>query len=286
MPRSRSQHVFSVLMVLAFLCAFVIPPQHTQRATPNVEGLFMPLSVPARWAGRALVGGDDWRDRRKSEVVRAEAAELRALVSTLQVQLDRERERSGQRKGLGPLKARVVVVPVVGGDAGTRETLQIRGTFGQDVREGQIAMYTGGVVGRVGGAGVVGGQIRLVTDLGFRVKVRFGRLRKEAGGPKMVRIATKSVLAEGIGDNTLRIRYGLTMEDAANGELVDKDGKASDGVWVIVDDPDWPRVLDGYPIAQVVKIAPRRDAPLFAEVTLQPATNLKRLSEVMVVTKE
>ena len=72
---------------------------------------------------------------------------------------------------------------------------------------------------------------------------------------------------------------GLTMEDIRKAEVAIND-------WVILSEPDWPLDLQGQPLGKVVKIIPRPDAPLFAQIRIEPQQNLSRLREVMVVTKE
>jgi hypothetical protein len=291
MPRANFNPAFAILMLLGALSAFVIPPARTQRFKPNVQALFLPVSWPATGAGRWLAGrmGDEtWNDRRNVDAIKAENAELRASLFNVTERLNRELVKSAQRQAISPkLRDRGVFVSTAGGDAGTRQTLQLPGPLPAGVGEGMYATYSGGVVGIVQNVGPAGAHVRLVTDVGFRVKCRFARLRRnEAGRPEMAPIPGVAVVIEGAGDNTLKVvKTGLTVDDVNKLGLVDKAGKAAEGVWAYVEDPEWG-VVAGVPVGQIERIAPRDDSPLFADVTLRPATNLSRLREVLVVTKE
>ena len=278
----RFQHVFVCLMLLAGLSAFVIPRQYTDKAAPQVQSVFWPVSEPVRAvAGRAhrVMGLDAQRDRRTVNNVRLENERLKNELVYVQTQYERAQQKLKMIGSFGPLADRCVPVSVVGGDPGTRESLLIHGAAPEGVAPGKYALHLGGVVGRIERAGMAGGQIRLVTDRGFRIEAGFKGIRRTQGGrTEAVPIATPVVLVEGVGDNTMRIPRGLTMQDVKNADL-------QPGDWAIVQDREWPEPLWGQRIAEVVKIAPRADAPLFAEVTLRPTTNLQLLSEVMVVVR-
>jgi hypothetical protein len=292
MPRSRSTHIFWLFMLLSLLSAFVIPPARTQGLKPNIQVLFLPVSWPARGIGHWLAGrrGDDvWNDRRNLDEIKAQNAELRTTVFNLTERLNREMVKSAQREAISAkLRDRGVFVRTAGGDAGTRQTLQLPGPLPSGVADGMYATYSGGVVGIVQNAGLVGAHVRLVTDVGFRVKCRFARLRKtDIGRQEMVPIPGVAVVVEGAGNNTLKVfKTGMTMDDVRTLGLVDGAGKLAEGVWAYVDDPDWPQVFAGVPVGQIERIAARDEAPLFADITLRPATNLSRLREVLVVPKE
>jgi hypothetical protein len=291
MPRVKFGHTFTFLMLLSFLGAFVISPARTERFKPNVQVLFLPVSWPATGIGRWLAGrmGDQtWNDRRNVEAIQAENAELRTAVFSLTDRLSRELVKSAQREAISAkLRDHGVFVRTAGGDAGTRQTLQLPGPLPTGVGNGMYVTYSGGVVGVVQNAGPAGAHVQLVTDVGFRVTCRFARLRKnDAGRQVMVPISGGAVVVEGAGNNTLKVvKTGLTMEDVTKLGLVEPSGKVAEGVWAYVDDPDWG-VVTGVPVGQLERIAPRDDSPLFADVTLRPATNLARLREVLVVTKE
>jgi cell shape-determining protein MreC len=291
MRTSRFNSIFTISMLLSFLGAFVISPARTERFKPHVQVLFLPVSWPASGIGRWLAGrmGDQtWTDRRNTDALKEENAELRTAVFSLTDRLSRELVKSAQREAISPkLRENGVFVKTAGGDAGTRQTLLLSVPLSSGIATGMHVTYSGGVVGTVQNIGPAGANVKLVTDVGFRVKCRFARLRKnEAGRMAMVPIPGGSVVVEGVGNNTLKVvKTGLTMEDVANLGLVDAAGKITEGVWAYVDDQEWGLVA-GVPVGQLERIAQRDENPLFADVTLRPATNLARLREVLVVTKE
>ena len=170
-------------------------------------------------------------------------------------------------------------VRVIGGDPGTRDSILLNGATPEGIRAGMYAIYPAGVVGLVERAGNAGGQVRLVTDRGFRIRGRFEGDRKDKTGRlQIMPITTPTVLVEGIGNNTLRIRNSLRLADGQAAGI-------HEGDWVVVNDHDWPPILAGERIAEVTKFGPDPNTPLFAEVLLQPSTNLMRLEQVMVVAK-
>ena len=269
-------------MLLALLGSFITPRNYTDKAAPQVQSLFLPASAPVRSLASRLhrvLGNDAVRAKRHVDDIRLENDALQNEVAYLRIQLERERERIAAWRKLGTLAEVCVPVGVVGGDPGTRESLLVQGGMPHNVRAGMYVIYPGGVVGRLERAGAAGGQIRLVTDRGFRVRAGFAGIRQAAGGKRdAVPIATPTVLIEGTGNNMLRVAHGLTMADA-------NAAKIQPGDWVVVNDRDWPPILDGQRIAEVIKVGPNPGAPLFAEVVLQPSTNLMLLDEVMVVVK-
>jgi hypothetical protein len=293
MPRIKFPQIFFALMLLGFLGAFVVPPASTQQFKPNVQLLFLPVSWPASGVGRWLggrMGDQTWDDRRNADAIKAENAELRATVLNLGERLSRELAKTAQRDALLPkLRDRGVWVSTAGADAGTRQTLLLRPPIPSGVGEGMYAIIPAGAVGVVQNSGPGGAHVRLVTDVGFRVKCKFARFVKNAQGAKeWARIAGTPVLVEGVGNNTLRVvKTGMSVDDARTAGLVDRaTGKMVDDLWAYIEDGDWPEVLQGQLVGQVEQIVPRPELPLFAEITLKPATNLSKLREVMVVTKE
>ena len=54
---------------------------------------------------------------------------------------------------------------------------------------------------------------------------------------------------------------------------------------VQVDDVECP-TLQGIQVGKVTHVVPLRDARLYAEIQIEPNTNLQTLGEVMVLTKE
>ena len=282
----RFNHVFSALLFLSLLSAFVIPRRYTTKAQPQVQAVFAPVSVPAARTGawaRRQVGADAARDRRSVAELVAQNEALRNQYGHAQAQLELTRQRMAEWERLGPIADLCVPVGVVGQDAGTRESFALRGSTLREVREGMYVLYAGGLVGRVSRAGLAGAQARLVTDLGFRVEVKFRRLvmEKQEGRAepvaRTIELQLPSVVAEGVGD-AMAVRGGLELGDVTAADL-------KPGDWAVVADRELPLALQGQRVADVVKVEPMRNAPLFAEIRLEPSTNLRMLREVMVMTK-
>ena len=85
------------------------------------------------------------------------------------------------------------------------------------------------------------------------------------------------MLVRGDGGGTLVCEM-INLADAATYHL-------HAGDWVMLDDPDWPVHLQNYRIGRIVSIGKRKDGPLFAEIRIRPYSDLKKLREVMVLTK-
>jgi cell shape-determining protein MreC len=140
------------------------------------------------------------------------------------------------------------------------------------------AVYPGGLAGRLQTPGITGTRIRLITDKGFGVTGVFARyISKPDGHTELVRIATDPPLVRGDGNNALLID-GMSLAKA-------KEIKVNDVV-LLEDTDGWPIALQGQPIGRVIASpAASRHAPGFAEIHLQPAADLMRLREIMIVTK-
>src|SRR5947209_10743744 len=117
---------FYTLLGLAALSAFVIPQQYTDKVEPQIQGLFYPVSATARWAGFALerrLGAPEPADPRPVASVRKENDRLALEVARLSHELDELRKINLDREALGELRRYCTPVPVVGGDAGNRDSL-------------------------------------------------------------------------------------------------------------------------------------------------------------------
>src|SRR5687768_16665310 len=186
----------------------------------------------------------------------------------------------------GPVGEFTDTFKVAGNDSATRDSLALQGSSLEGLRAGMHVLYPDGVVGTIqpGRAGMAGAQVRLITDIGFRVLGQLGSFRKGGDGtggkPGFVPSGTPAVLVEGSGQGAMVVRQ-LTMEQVAEAGL-----KAGRDQWVVLADTDWPDNLRGLQLGYVARIDPRRDAPLFAEIRIEPEKDLLKLREVMVVTKE
>jgi cell shape-determining protein MreC len=278
MSHLRFNHVFIALMCLSFACAFILPLRMTDPVRAQFQGIFAPVSRPVGMlAGRAygkLVQSKKF-DSRDSIVIEQENVRLKTTLANLQAQLRSLQELTAERQLLGDVLPLCTPVKVVGGDAGSRESLSLQPTAG--LHDGMFALYWGGIVGRIDRAGYSGGaQVRLLTDPGFSVQGSFGRFVTNAQGQTVFQtVKAPAPLLQGVGNGTMLIRR-MPMEDVS-------DVRPDD--WVVVDDRDWPATLQAYKLGVVESKEPASGAPLFAEIRVRPMSNLMQLREVMVMTR-
>lgn len=276
MSHVKFNHVFTSLLALSALSAFVIPPKYTNKAVPQVQSAFAPVSVPARRAGawlRDRVAPRQSADKRKVEDVKAENALFRTRIYELEAQLQREIERNVQWSSLGKLKDRCVPVEVVGDDAGPYDSLLLGGSTLEHVRERAIALYPGGVAGEIQRAGLAGAHLRLITDRGFKVSGYFARLSPD-GTPKRL---TQTILFEGVG-GAMVVQPPLSEQDVRQAGL-------EPGDVALADENDWPRDLVGQVLGTLATIQPSRKTAGFTDIRVEPPVNLRMLDEVMVLKK-
>ena len=287
----RAQHVFVVLMGVSALTAFVVPPQYGGRFQPQMQILFAPVSRPVGAIAAAIsnrVSPETITDRRNVTDIALENRQLRAEVAMLHTQLEEMYRRDAQLQTLGEIKDLCKLFKVVGSDSGTRESLAISGTTLEGVKDDQYVLYAGGIVGQVQRAGYGGAQVRLITDPGFRVRVRFVRFTKANGKTNYEAVGTPVVLAQGAGNGTMLVRdlpLNLIGYDTA-GKPKAEEQTLREGDSAILFDSDCPRALQGRTLGHVIRVAASTDARQMAEVRLQPDTSLMKLREVMVMTKE
>lgn len=276
MSHVKFNHVFTSLLVLSALSAFVIPPKFTNKAVPQVQTAFAPVSVPARGMGawlRDRVAPRQSTDKRKIDDVKAENALFRTRIFELEAQLQREIERNIQWLSLGKLKDRCVPVEVVGDDAGPYDSLNLGGSTLEHVRERAIALYPGGVAGEIQRAGPAGATLRLITDRGFKVSGYFARLSPDGTSKRL----TQTILFEGIG--------GAMVVKPPLSEQYVREAKLEPNDVALADENDWSRDLVGQVLGTLLTIQPSPKTMGITEIRVQPPVNLKMLDEVMVLKK-
>jgi hypothetical protein len=277
MSQIKFNHVFSVLLLLSALSAFVIPPRFTDKAHPQVQSIFAPVSGPARRVAAWFHGRLSYRespDKRSAEDVKAENQRLRGQVVELMAQLDFERKRNAQWATLGKLREQCVAVEVAGADAGPRDSLALQGSTLEHVADRAVALYPGGIAGQIRGrAGIAGAQLQLITDRGMRITGYFVRMSPEL---EPQRLSPATYLFEGIGG--AMVTRQLNEKDAAQIGI-------RPGDLVVADEREWPPQLKGKALGSVTKVEPRRTAAGFVEIRVEPSMNLEMLDEVMVMKK-
>lgn len=271
-------------MSLACISAFVIPQRYTDRVLPQVQSLFAPVALPARWAGGALerrmAAPEEQADTRPISAIREQNDYLLQQNAWLAQELDAERKLNDERNLVGvDIRKLCRPVPVIGTDSGTGDSLAVAGSSLQGLKDGMYVVYSGGIVGTLQRAGLAGGQVRLITNRGYCVIAYFSRpVVNDRGETAWTRLAGNPVSVFGNGQGMMVCQMISVADVAKNGIRV--------GDWVMLDDPGWPKNLQNRRIGKVASIDKRKDGPLYAEIRIRPESDLKRLKEVMVLTRD
>lgn len=267
-------------MALSLIAAFALPAQPTDQHDPQIAILFEPISWPASRIGQWLRRRTPViADARPDDEIRRENLALKSELTLLTQDVERLEQLNNERIGMGKIGQYCAPVGVVGADSGSRQSLSLRGSTVLGLRSGMCVLFDGWIIGQINRAGVGGAQARLITDPSSRERVEFRAIVvNRAGHPQAIRRGRLVGVAEGFGRNTMVIRE-LTGEDV-------KAAGIAVGDLVTLDEPDWPANVQGLPLGRVTAISPRPDAPLYAQIQVEPQVNLLRLREVMVVVKE
>lgn len=277
MSAIKFPHVFAALLIISGVCAFFVPERYTVRAQPQVQSIFQPVAWPvrsvARWMNEHLFKPPP-RDARDKDTIVSENEELRQEVARLTTVVDKYRQREDLLGKLGSIRELCKLFQVVGPAQGSREAILLTGTSFDGLKQNQAVLFHGGIAGRIERPpGLLGAQVRLITDPGMRTEGYFaGFIDKQH-----VRRPTDAALFEGIGDGTMICR-GLTTEQVQQAKVEPGDG-------VFLQDKDWDERLHGMRLGRVVRIDQQAAHPLYAEIRVKPTSNLLRLTDVMVVTK-
>ncbi len=268
-------------MAIAAISAFVIPARITDRAVPQLQVLLTPISAPVRSIAGAIssrVAPVEVADARPDEVIRRQNDALAQENVKLLHDVDDLRRINGEREKVGNIRDLCTPVPVVGTDSGRGDSLAVRGSSLDGLRDGMFVLFENDIVGTLQRSGIGGGQVKLVTSTGFKATAYFGAFRDDdQGKPHFVRLNRQPVLVQGAGASGM-ICQMMTMDEVKQSQL-------RPGDWAVLEDMDWPAKLQGRRIGKVSEVRQRKDAALFAEIHIKPASDLQRLREVMVLTR-
>jgi hypothetical protein len=288
MSHIKFHHVFASLLILSALSAFVLGQKLTDRSRAAAQGIFAPIARPthaiAGWVHEKFGDGpvdDDGpggKARTSAEIIE-ENRELRATLANFSAQLEDLKNLDAQMKTIANVRELCTLVKVSGGDAGSRQSISLATTSMNGIQNGQPVLAFGqNIVGRIDRVSVSGAQVKLITDADSTVTGSFGRVvRDDRGMPKFDRLDTPATLARGNGKSAMLVP-GLSMEDVKLADL-------RVGDWMVLDDPEWPRPLQGYILGKISSISPTARSPLHAEIVVQPRGDLMSLREVMVMVK-
>ncbi len=268
--------------------ALVIPQQYTNPGRDSLGVVFAPISKPIRTAAGWMyehvspkdAGADNGSGEqgRTIQELQSENAQLRLRVASLSGQLTALQRLDVNRQRLGRLRDLCAPAPVVGVDSGSRQSLNLQDTSLDGLRLGQPVLYGAGLAGRIDRIGAGSAQVQLITDRNFRLTGAFAKFRKAANGAiEYARVALPPQLVVGQGGGALAIR-DVPLREVRAVQL-------AAGDLVVLADDAWPMALQGCVLGRVVRVAPRRDQPLFAEILVRPVEDLLKLSEVMVLVK-
>jgi hypothetical protein len=286
MSSLKANPLFSILMFLGVVCAFLLPPSFTENVEPQFQFLFAPVARPVRAVAGALhdrMSGPPPRDPRAPVQIAQQNRELIEENLRLMHELEDLRRINADRASLGSLRPLCTPVPVIGPGLDGRDALQVQGSKLSGLRDGMCVIYSGDMVGTLKQVGVAGGQVQLVTDPGYRVFAYFrsyrapGRTPPKGGKAEtgLVRLG-ETVMVEGTGQGTMKCPL-VTWKQ------VQEWGLAA-GDFVILEDNRFPHAAQGLRIGKVVSVGPRKGT-LHADIRIKPDADLKRMSEVMVLTK-
>jgi cell shape-determining protein MreC len=280
MSTLRFKHVYFVLMLGAFICAFLLPQTFTDSARLGASGIFNPLSAPMRRIALAVdhrVAPEQEAEVTDARALAKENDQLRQEVVRLQSTVDELQAIDGERQKLGDLKSLCVHANVAGGDSGGRDALILSLPSSAKVANDDPVLFSGGLAGRLesshGGA-----RVRLITDKGFTVTGSFIRYAADSrqSGTNVVytRLMAPTAVVRGMGGSKL-IVDGMKWSDC-------KDAGLAPGDWIILDDPRWPQAR-GLCVARISSVGPQAAAPLFADIELSTGVELTNLADVWIL---
>lgn len=270
--RLVARHRRGAVLVSALLAAFL---GLTLQARQDVAAVAFAkrallMTVAPFIKATAWVGGGVhavWRGYVDLRGVQADNRRLRAELAEMQRRLESLQEMAQENRRLQALLAlpaspdrRAVTARIIGKDATNwfRTVLIDRGS-GDGIERNTPVITPQGVVGRVVEVAPIVARVQIVTDPVSSVSASVQRTR-------VVGIAT------GDGGPTLRLRYLPLMADVAVGDRVITSGMG--GVF--------PR---GIPLGTVSAVD-RRSGALFQEAVLEPAVDLSRVEEVVLLASQ
>ncbi len=264
--RHRRGAVLACALLMAFLTLTLQARQELAAVAFVKRALLMTVAPFIR--ATAWVGGGAqavWREHVDLRGVQAENRRLRTEMQELQQRLESLQEMALENRRLqavlempAPPAGRPVVAQVIAKDATNWfRTLLIDRGSGEGLERNAPVITPQGVVGRVMEVAPIAARVQLVTDPVSSVGALIQRTRV-------------SGIAAGDGGATLRLRYLPLMADVAVGDRVVTSGMG--GVF--------PK---GIPLGTVTTVE-RRSGALFQEAVLQPAADLSRVEEVVVLT--
>ena len=266
LTRYRRGAVLATTLVVAFLL-LSLQVRHERTVVTAVRQTLLTILSPAITVTAFVVqgAGDVWTGYIDLRTVRQENLQLKGEVAVLKRRIDQLAEQALETQRLQRLLAlhqsapgSLLTARVIGKDATNwfKTVLLDRGSL-NGVRRNLPVVTPDGLVGRVVEVTPTSSTVQLLTD---PVSAAGGLLQRT----RVTGIVVGSFAAGA------RVRYLPLMADVVAGDEVVTSGMG--GIF--------PK---GIPLGRITAVE-RKSGALFQEATLQPAVNLSRLEEVMVLT--
>jgi len=279
--RVQFNQVFSGLMALSFVSAFILPSHVTDIGRTPFQTLLIPISRPAYKIANAIrqrFQSQPAEDNRPNAAIEQENLALKQQVQRLNIQIEQLEQRAAERASLGGFETYCDRFIVSGADTNGRDGITIAGTRIGDVREDQPVLSSGGVIDFIGRITAVHGMaahVRLLTDAGSSVTGHFVSFSASAGAQENQGLLA-IVRGRGLGQMVIDNLHAQEVQNAG----------IQPGDWVILRDETWSHGLQGVRIGRVASIQPLAKQPLFAEIQLVPEENDLHLNDVWVMTRQ
>src|SRR5262249_44925847 len=157
------------------------------------------------------------------------------------------KELNADRSALGDVRAFCTPFQVFASDAGVRESLYLKASSFEGLKQDMPVICPAGLVGKLNRTGVAGASVQLVSDPGFRIQAALARFVNNGDRPEFQLLKVQPFVLQGLGGGVMGARF----INATELKRVD----ARPGDWVLVQDPDLPQQLAGARIGQLVQIA-------------------------------
>jgi len=282
----KSSFFYPALLVLAALSAFTLPPARSG-VRDQISLAFVPVAAPARAVGKWV------RDRlahetpvdslspdapRTSDQLRKQNTVLLTQIARLEAQLEDLKQLSAQYSRLGDLRKLVQPASVIAGPRTNRQTLLISTTDLTNTKLGMPVVHPDGYVGKIYSVAPLGGSasVLLVTDPDSRVQARLARFTaREDGGVRTELLPVDPVVVIGNGNNMLaQMLPGRAVQSVARVNDI-----------VVLDDTASGAALRGLLVGKVTQINLPPTPSGHASLVIEPTSDFRTLSEVLVVTK-